>query len=398
MNKALVVILATVALDAIGGGMIFPILPDLLKELFGAGDISLLYGVLLAVYAAMQFVFSPALGALSDRYGRRPVLLISLGGAMLDYLVMALTPVGWVLVVGRAIAGLTSANMAVASAFIADITSEEDRAQRFGLMGAIMGVGFIIGPALGGLLGSWWLRSPFLLAAVLNGLNLMLALFVLPETRKSTADADAGFDWKTLNPLAPLIWLWNFRELLPLVVVFVVFGLIAAAPGTIWVLYGADRFGWDAMTLGVSLSVFGIFTALSQAFLVGPVSKRFGDLGTLMIGVGFDTLAYLAMAFANQSWMGFAVTPLFALGGLAQPALQSLLSGRVGPDKQGQLAGVLTSLSSLASIGGPVLATVLYFDTKSIWLGTVWVVAAALYVLATPLFAMVKPQRLSPAT
>lgn len=385
MNKALIVILATVALDAIGGGMIFPILPDLLKQVFGAGDISILYGVLLAVYAGMQFLFSPALGALSDRYGRRPVLLISLAGAMLDYLLMALTPFGWILVVGRAIAGLTSANMAVASAYIADITAEEGRAQRYGLMGAIMGVGFIIGPVLGGLLGAWWLRAPFLAAAVFNGLNLLLALFVLPETRKTVPGE--RFDFSTLNPLAPLLWLWNFRELLPLVAVFVVFGLIAAVPGTIWVLYGADRFGWDAVTIGLSLSVFGVATALSQAFLVGPVSRRFGDLGTVMIGVGFDALAYLSMAFANQSWMGFAVAPLFALGGLAQPALQSLLSSRVGPDKQGQLAGVLTSLSSLAAIGGPVLSTILYFDTKNVWLGTVWVVAAALYIAATPLFA-----------
>jgi DHA1 family tetracycline resistance protein-like MFS transporter len=395
MNKALIVILATVALDAIGGGMIFPILPDLLKELFAAKDISLLYGLLLAVYAGMQFVFSPALGALSDKYGRRPVLLISLAGAMLDYLVMALSPLGWVLVVGRAIAGITSANMAVGSAYIADITAEEDRAKRFGLMGAIMGVGFIIGPVVGGVLGTWWLRAPFLAAAVFNGLNLLLALFVLPETRKSSATG--GFDWSALNPLAPLLWLWNFRALLPLVAVFVVFGLIAAVPGTIWVLYGHDRFGWDPVAIGASLAVFGLSMAVSQAVLVGPVTKRFGDLGTVMIGVGFDALAYVLMAFANQSWMGFALAPLFALGGLAQPALQSLLSGRVGPDKQGELAGVLTSLSSLAAIGGPVLSTVLYFGSKDVWLGTVWVVGAALYLLATPLFGMVKPAQAAPA-
>jgi MFS transporter, DHA1 family, tetracycline resistance protein len=397
VNKALIVILATVALDAIGGGMIFPILPTLLKQIVGSGgDISLLYGVMLAVYAGMQFIFSPALGALSDRYGRRPVLLISLAGAMLDYLVMALSPLGWVLVVGRAIAGLTSANMAVGSAYIADITPEADRAQRYGLMGAIMGVGFIVGPVLGGVFGAWWLRAPFLAAAVLNGLNFAMALFVLPETRKSTAGA--GFDWSALNPLAPLLWLWNFRPLLPLVVIFVVFGLIAAVPGTIWVLYGADRFGWDPVAIGASLSMFGLSMALSQAFLVGPVSKRFGDLGTVMIGVGFDALAYLLMSFANQSWMGFALTPLFALGGLAQPGLQSLLSSRVGPDKQGELAGVLTSLSSLAAVGGPVLSTMLYFGSKGVWLGTVWAVGAALYLLAAPLFAMVRTPRPVPAT
>jgi DHA1 family tetracycline resistance protein-like MFS transporter len=397
MNKSLIVIMATAALDAIGGGMIFPILPDLLKDIAGAGSFAVLYGLMLAVYAGMQFVFSPILGALSDRYGRRPVLLISMAGAMVDYLVMALSPLGWVLVVGRSIAGLTSANMAVGSAYIADITAEADRARRFGLMGAIMGIGFIIGPVLGGSLGTWWLRAPFLAAAVLNGLNLLVALFVLPETRKPSAAG--GFNWASLNPVAPLVWLWNFRPLLPLVVVFVVFGLIAAVPGTIWVLYGADRFGWDPVAIGVSLSLFGLFTALTQALLVGPASRRFGDLGTVMIGVGFDTVGYLLMAFATQSWMGFAVTPLFALGGLAQPALQSLLSGRVGPDRQGELAGVLTSLSSLAAVAGPVLCTMLYFASKGVWLGTVWAVGAALYLLAAPLFAMVKaPPRPAPAT
>jgi DHA1 family tetracycline resistance protein-like MFS transporter len=396
MNKALIVIMATAALDAIGGGMIFPILPDLLKQVAGAGDFSVLYGVLLAVYAGMQFVFSPMLGVLSDRYGRRPVLLISMAGAMVDYLVMSLSPLGWVLVAGRAIAGLTSANMAVGSAYIADITDEADRAKRFGLMGAIMGVGFIVGPVLGGVLGAWWLRAPFMAAAVLNGINFLVALLILPETRK--ASARGGFDWAALNPLAPLLWLWNFRPLLPLVLVFVVFGLIAAVPGTIWVLYGADRFGWDPVSIGASLSMFGLSMALSQALLVGPVSKRFGDLGTLMIGVGFDTLAYVLMAFADQSWMGFALTPLFALGGLAQPALQSLLSGRVGPDKQGELAGVLTSLSSLAAVGGPVLCTVLYFGSKDVWLGTVWAVGAALYLLAAPLFAIIRAPRLAPAS
>ena len=179
--------------------------------------------------------------------------------------------------------------------------------------------------------------------------------------------------------------------------VYVVFGLIAAVPATIWVLYGADRFGWDALTIGASLSVFGVATALAQGLLVSPISKRFGDLGTLMIGVGFDAAAYLSMAFADQSWMGFAVAPLFAIGGLAGPALQSLLSGRVGPDKQGQLAGVLTSLSSLAAIGGPVLATLLYTASRDVWLGTVWTVAAALYVLATPLFLLVKAPRAAAA-
>jgi MFS transporter, DHA1 family, tetracycline resistance protein len=387
MNKALIVILSTISLDAIGAGLIFPILPDLLAEVTGGGDIGLLYGLMLAVYAIMQFVFSPILGALSDRFGRRPVLLVSMTGALLDYLIMALSPLGWVLVVGRALAGITSANMAVATAYITDITPAEQRAQRFGTVGAVMSLGFIIGPVIGGVLGAWWLRSPFLAAALLNGVNLLLALFVLPESRKTSPGA---FSFKELNPLAPLMWLWNFKPLLPLVTIFVVFGLVAAIPGTIWVLYGAERFGWDPVHMGFSLSVFGVSGALVQAFLVGPLSRRFGDLGTLMIGIAFDMLAYVLMAFAYQGWMGYAVAPLFALGGVAMPALQSLVTSRVIDDQQGQLQGVLASLMSLAGIVGPVLTTAVFFSTKNIWIGTVWLVGAALYLLASPLLAAAK--------
>lgn len=390
MNKALIVILSTVALDAIGAGLIFPILPDLLKEVTGGSDIGLLYGLMLASFATMQFIFSPVLGALSDRFGRRPVLLLSLAGTFLDYLVMTFSPLGWVLVVGRALAGITSANMAVASAYITDITPAAQRASRFGMIGAVMSLGFIIGPAMGGVLGAWWLRSPFLLAALFNGLNLLVALFVLPESRQAGA---GRFDLKDLNPLAPLVWLWNFKPLLPLVTVSVVFGLVAAIPGTIWVLYGAERFRWDSVHMGLSLSVFGVSGALSQAFLVGPLTRRFGDLGTLMIGVTFDMVAYVLMGFADQSWMGYAVAPLFAIGGVAMPALQSLVTSRVSDDQQGQLQGVLASLMSLAGIVGPTLTTAVFFTTRNLWIGTIWLVGAALYLCATPLFATVWPRK-----
>lgn len=391
MNKALIVILSTVALDAIGAGLIFPILPDLLREVTGGDDFGFLYGLMLSVFAIMQFVFSPVLGALSDRFGRRPVLLLSLAGTLIDYLVMGLSPLGWVLVVGRAVAGITSANMAVASAYITDITPAAQRAQRFGTIGAVMSTGFIIGPVIGGVMGAWWLRSPFLAAALFNGLNLLVALFALPESRSTSQDK---FELKELNPLRPLLWLWNFKDLLPLVTVFVVFGLVAAIPGTVWVLYGAERFGWDSVHLGLSLSVFGVSGALAQAFLVGPLSRRFGDLGTLMIGVAFDMLAYTLMAFATQSWMGYAVAPLFALGSVAMPALQSLATSRVSDEQQGQLQGVLASLMSLAGIVGPVLTTALFFSTKASWIGTTWLVGAGLYLLASPLFTTVKaPKR-----
>ena len=201
MNKRLVVILSIITIDAIGIGLIFPILPSLLKQVTGSGEVSLMYGVILALYSLMQFVFSPVLGALSDRFGRRPVLLVSIAGAAIDFLVMALSKAFWVLLVGRAIAGMTAANMAVATAYVSDITEERERAKRFGYMSACFGIGFIIGPVLGGLLGAVWLRGPFFAAAVINAVNFVLVFAVLPESR---AVAPGRFDLSAINPLAPM--------------------------------------------------------------------------------------------------------------------------------------------------------------------------------------------------
>src|SRR5688500_12445309 len=197
MNKPLIVILAAVMLDAVGIGLIFPILPALLRDVGHITEVATLLGLMLALYSAMQFLFSPVLGVLSDRYGRRPVLLVSLAGAAIDYLVMAFAPELWLLVLGRAIAGVTSANMAVATAYITDISAEDERAKRFGYFHAMVGIGFIIGPVIGGILGDIWVRAPFLVAAGLNAVNFALALFVLPESRKG--DSSAKFDFKTLN-------------------------------------------------------------------------------------------------------------------------------------------------------------------------------------------------------
>ncbi len=382
-HPAMIVILATITLDAIGGGLIFPILPTLLADLSGGGDYGLLYGGMLAVFTLFQFVFSPVLGALSDRFGRRPILILSLIGALFDYLMMALTPYAALLLVGRAIAGLTSANMAVASAYITDITPEDQRAARFGLMGAMMGLGFILGPALGGLLGLYWVRLPFLAAALMNGANVLLALFILPESHKGER---VGFDLSALNPLKPLAWLASLKPILPMVGVALVFDLIAPIPGAIWVLYCGDRYGWDPMLIGLSLTGFGIATAASQAGLVAPITKRLGTLGTIALGAACDALGYLLMGLAPWTWMVFATIPLFALGGLAMPALQSLLTAEVDAEHQGQLQGVLASLASLGGIIGPVGAVALYFATKEAAIGTVWIVGAALYLLSAPVF------------
>ncbi|HLV84327.1 MAG TPA: TCR/Tet family MFS transporter [Devosia sp.] len=383
MNRALVVILAAVTLDAVGIGLIFPILPALLRDVGHISEVATLLGVMLALYSACQFLFSPILGVLSDRFGRRPVLLISLAGAAIDYLVMALAPELWMLVLGRAVSGVTSANMAVATAYITDISSEGERAKRFGLFHAMFGIGFIIGPVLGGLLGDYWVRAPFVAAALLNGLNFALALFVLPESRPG--QPGARFDLDTLNPFKPLRWAFSFAALIPLMAIFVIMNFVGTMYGTMWALFSEDSFQWNGLTIGLSLGAFGVFHAGAQAFLTGPAVAMLGERWALIIGMGCELTALIVLGFATQGWVLFALAPLFALGGIGMPALQSLVTTQVGPDKQGQLQGVLASLVSLAAVGGPLFFSFVYFGIRNEWPGLIWIVGAAIYLLALPL-------------
>jgi len=383
LNRALVVILAAVTLDAVGIGLIFPILPALLRDVGHISEVATLLGIMLALYSACQFLFSPILGVLSDRFGRRPVLLISLAGAAIDYLVMALAPELWMLVLGRAVSGVTSANMAVATAYITDISSEGERAKRFGLFHAMFGIGFIIGPVLGGLLGDYWVRAPFVAAALLNGLNFALALFVLPESRPG--QPGARFDLDTLNPFKPLRWAFSFAALIPLIAIFVIMNFVGTMYGTMGALFSEDSFQWNGLTIGLSLGAFGVFHAGAQAFLTGPAVAMLGERWALIIGMGCELTSLVVLGFATQGWVLFALAPLFALGGIGMPALQSLVTTQVGPDKQGQLQGVLASLVSLAAVGGPLFFSFVYFGIRNEWPGLIWIVGAAIYLLALPL-------------
>jgi len=383
MNKPLLVILAAVTLDAIGIGLIFPILPALLRDVGHTTEVATMLGVMLALYSAMQFLFSPVLGVLSDRFGRRPVLLISLAGAAIDYLIMAFAPELWMLVIGRAIAGITSANMAVATAYITDISSEDERAKRFGYFHAMFGIGFIIGPVLGGILGDYWVRAPFLAAALLNAVNFSLALFVLPESRPGTRDAK--FEWKALNPFIPLKWALTFKALIPMMAIFVIMNFVGTMYGTVWALFSEDSFGWSGMMIGLSLGAFGFFHAGAQAFLTGPAVARLGERWALVVGMACELTALVCLGFATQGWVLFALAPLFALGGIGMPALQSLTTTQVGPDKQGQLQGVLASLVSLAAVFGPLFFSFVYFAIRPTWPGLIWIIGAGIYLLALPL-------------
>ncbi|MEN7430449.1 TCR/Tet family MFS transporter [Chromobacterium sp. TRC.1.1.SA] len=385
MNRPLAVIYAAICLDAAGISLVFPILPRLLGEVTQSQNIAACIGVMTALYAVMQFVFAPVLGAMSDSLGRRPVLLISLAGAAVNYAVMACAPQLWMLLLGRAIAGLSSANVSVATAYITDISSEEQRARRFGLLNAMFGIGFIVGPVLGGLLGDYWLRLPFIAAAALNACNLLLACFILPESR---ASSPGRMSLAALNPLRPLRWVCSMKGLQPVILVFFVLSATGEAYGTCWALWGFDAFKWNGFWIGLSLGAFGICQTLVQACLAGPAARRLGERWAVLAGIACACAALAVMAFASEGWMVFAAMPVFALGGMGTPAFQAYATRLVDPARQGQLQGVLASAVSLASIVSPLAFSAFYFSVQRAWPGAVWLSVAAVYAIAIPLVVL----------
>ena len=382
MKNPLIVIFTAIALDAVGIGLIFPILPSLLREVTHTSNVAPYIGIVTAIYAIMQFVFAPILGALSDKLGRRPVLLISLGGAAISYILMASASTLWMLLIGRAIAGFTSANMAVATAYITDITPEDKRAGRFGVFNAMFGIGFIIGPVLGGLLGDYWLRLPFIVAAGLNACNMLLAIFLLPESRKPQQEK---IKLSALNPLRPMKWAFSMKGLAPLILVFFIFSFSGEVYGTCWALWGTDAFKWNGLWIGLSLGAFGVCQALVQAFLTGPAVKLMGERPTIFVGLTCACLALVIMALAKQSWIIFAIMPVFALGGIGTPALQSLATKQVKKGKQGQFQGVLTSVISLSAIIGPLVFSSIYFLVQKQWPGAIWLSNIVVYMIIVPI-------------
>ncbi|OEZ56924.1 TCR/Tet family MFS transporter [Duganella sp. HH105] len=382
MNKPLFIIFATIVLDAVGIGLIFPILPALLRDVTHADNVASYIGILTALYALMQFVCAPVLGSLSDRLGRRPVLLVSLAGAAVNYVFLASANSLWMLLLGRAIAGLTSANLSVATAYLTDISPEDKRARRFGLFNAMFGIGFIVGPVLGGALGDYGLRLPFIAAAVLNGCNLLLAFFLLPESRTPSREK---IDLASLNPLRPLRWVLSAKSLLPITAIFFIFSATGEVYGTCWALWGSDTFHWSGLGIGLSLGAFGVCQTLAQAFLPGPAVRLLGERATILTGVAGACVALVVMAFATQGWMIFAIMPVFALGGIGAPALQSLATRQVDESQQGQLQGVLASAVSLASIICPLAFSSFYYLVREQWPGAIWLSTVVVYAIMVPL-------------
>ena len=359
-NPGLAFIFVTLLFDILGFGLLIPILPKFVALLSGRGISAGArdYGWLLALYGLMQFLFSPVLGTLSDRYGRRPVLLLSLLFSGMDYVIMALAPSLVWLYIGRTLSGITGASFTAATAYIADVSPPEKRSQNFGLIGAAFGIGFILGPAAGGLLGAWGPRVPFWAAAGLAFANLLYGWFILPESLGR--EKRRAFSWRDANPLGALRVLGRYPVVWGLTGALATSNLAGQSLNSTWVLFTTARFGWGVRENGLSLAVFGAVALIFQVGLARVLLPRLGDRRTVFLGLAIGVAQYAAFALATQAWMIYAVTFLGGVSFLSGQAMQGLLSRQVGEDEQGTLQGALTSLVSLTGIVGPVVATTLF--------------------------------------
>ena len=357
----LIFILITVMLDSMGIGLIMPVMPDLIQEL-EAGDLgqaALWGGILAAIFAVMQFLFGPVIGGLSDRFGRRPVLLIALVVMAFDYVLMAVAGTIWLLVIGRIIGGITAATQSTASAYMADISKPEDKSANFGLIGAAFGMGFVLGPLMGGLLAEYGTRAPFWAAAVLAGANAIFGYFALPET--VTDQIRRPFSLRRANPLGAFKHIGQLPGLGRLMGMSFIYGIAFFVYPSIWAYFGKLQFGWGPGMIGLSLGAFGIGIAIVQGVLIRPILARIGERDAVLLGLGVDVVAFVALGFVTNGWIALALTPLTALGSIAGPALQGIMSRTAPDDQQGELQGALTSINSVASIAAPLAMTQVFF-------------------------------------
>ena len=360
-SAAIGFIFITLLIDITGWGIIIPVVPKLIEELIQA-DVSeaAKYGGWLSFsYAFIQFVFSPLVGNLSDKYGRRPVILLSLFGFSVDYIFLALSPTIWWLFVGRIIAGITGASVTTASAYIADISTDEDRAKNFGLIGAAFGIGFIIGPVLGGVLGHYGSRVPFNAAAALCLINFVYGYFILPESLPK--ENRRALDWKRANPIGSFKFLKKHPEISGLTTALILIYIGGHAVQSNWSFYTMYRFGWDERMIGISLGVVGLMVGLVQGLLIRWINPKLGDQKSVLYGLLLYAIGMLLYAFASEGWMMLVFTVPYCLGGICGPALQSIITKNIPSNEQGELQGALTSLMSATSIIGPPLMTQLFY-------------------------------------
>lgn len=350
-------IISAVLIDGIGMGLIFPVLPDLILEITGRGlaDSAIWGGVLATGYAVMQFVFGPVMGNLSDRFGRRPILIATLFVLAVDYAIMAVASTIWLLLVGRIIAGVMAATFSTASAFMADISAPDDRERNFGLVGAAFGIGFALGPVIGGLLAGIDTRAPFWVAGGLALANGVFGLLVMPESLSEAARRP--FSFRRSNPLSSFKAVSALKGVRPLLFLFFLYQVAFFVYPAVWAFFGRAQFGFDARDIGLTLFVFGVSMGIAQAAMVGPLVKAIGGYRTALFAITLDLVIFGAFAVITQSWLVWIFTALSGLGSIAMPALQGVMSRAAPDNQQGELQGVLGSIAALATIISPLIMT-----------------------------------------
>ena len=386
MGLPVAVVCLTMMLEAMGIGLILPVMPALLEEVAGT-DLSgaaLWGGVLASAYAFMQFLFAPVLGSLSDRFGRKPVILTSVGVIGADYVVMAMADALWLLLAARIVAGIAAATMSTAMAFMADVSTPETKAANFGLVSAAFGAGFVLGPALGGLLAEWGPRTPFWAAAALAGVNLAAGLLLLPETLRRPR----AFEWRRANPFGALRSIGALPGLGALMAVWFLYEVANWVYPSVWAYFTQAAFGWDPRMVGLSLAAYGISMVVVQGVLIRWVVPALGERRLLAVMLPYNCVILLIVAFTREGWLMLTLTPLSAVGALAAPALRGLFSRVAADDQQGELQGVLGSITAVAAIVSPLVMTTIFSaatDGPRDVPGAPFLLAFALMILATVL-------------
>ncbi|WP_170782938.1 TCR/Tet family MFS transporter [Ruegeria lacuscaerulensis] len=357
MRLPFLFVLLTVMIDAMGIGLVLPIMPELIVEVQGGtlASAAIWGGVLSTTFAAMQFVFGPILGNLSDAYGRRVVLLVSLFVMALDYVVMALAGSIWLLLIGRLVGGITAATHATAAAFMADVSKPKDKAANFGLLGAAFGIGFVLGPVIGGLLSEYGTRAPFWAAAGLSTLAFAIGVFVMPET--VTDKTRRTFSLRRANPVNSLRAIASLPGIRPMLWVYFLYSVSIYVYPAIWAYFTTERFGWSPQMIGLSLGVYGIGMAAVQGGLIRPATRYFGERRTIIFGMGFEIVSFIILGFLTNGFIALMLIPITAIGAIVTPALQAMTSRATPDSQQGELQGVLTSLHALSMVLSPLVMT-----------------------------------------
>lgn len=391
-RHTLIFVTITVFIDTVGFGIIMPVMPQFLMSMapMNLSEASAMAGYLILAYAVLQFLFAPIIGNLSDRFGRRPVLLISLAMYAANYLIAGLATALWVLFIGRILTGITSATYATANALIADVSDPEERAQNFGLMGLAFGLGFIVGPSLGGVLGAVDIRLPFFVAAGLAAANTLYGFFVLRETL--APDDRRPFEWRRANPLGMLMQLRKYPILIGLVAVMFIYNIGHHVYPSNWNFYTIEKFAWEPWEIGLSMGLVGVLSAFTNGYLIRVVIPRWGAPTTAFVGFMCSAAAYLGIAFAPTPWALYGWCVISALAGMAGPAVAGIMSNQVPQNQQGELQGINASVGSIAAIIGPLMMTqsFTYFTGPSTPLyfpGIAFLLAGILTVVAVLLFS-----------